>query len=122
LVTSPDLLSVRSTADALQILKKMKIDPNKVMLIVNTNFKEHPLKRESIVSIIGQYNIAEIPYDNSTVIQAMQTGVPLLMTTPKSEISLAISELAYRLSSNVMENQGKDITSPFLDKIKKLVS
>jgi pilus assembly protein CpaE len=122
LVTAPEILSVRSTADALQILLKMNIDPQKIMVVVNNNFREYPLQLDTIISIIGEHENAEIPFDSSSVIQSIQTGKPLLTMAPKSEPSLAISTIAYRLSSTAMENQGTEHSSPFLDKIRKLVS
>jgi pilus assembly protein CpaE len=122
LVTAPDILSVRSTADALRIFKKMKIDPQKIMVVLNYTVKEYTLPPEMITPIIGNYQIVSIPYDSGCVMQSIQSGKPLLTLMPKSKASLAISALAYRLSSNAIKSEDTEHPSAFLTKIKKMVS
>jgi pilus assembly protein CpaE len=122
LVTAPDILSIRSAADALRIFKKMNIDSQKIMVALNYIVKEYTSPLEMITPIIGKYQIVEIPHDSSSVMQSLQSGKPLLTEMPKSKVSLAITSLAYQLSSKDMESQEKEHPSAFLARIKKMMS
>jgi pilus assembly protein CpaE len=96
---APELASVKSTYDLLQIFDRLNIDPAKVFPVINTTFSAPPLQVKSIESALHRQVAAEIPYDSESVIQSINKGKPVLMAEPKSPISLAITELAQKLTS-----------------------
>ncbi len=107
LTLSPELASVRTALDAIQIFDKLGYDPAKVLPVVNCNFTADRLPLKRIESALKKPVYAEIPYDSPLFIQAIHSGRPFMVTEPKSDVGLALTTLAYKLSSSEMEAVGK---------------
>jgi pilus assembly protein CpaE len=121
LTLAPEMASVKASTDALRIFEKLGIDPQKVLLVINHTFPSHPLPASKIVPVLNNHPAVEIPFDGDGFVQAILSGVPLLLSSPKSEAGLAITKLAYRLSMKEMEKNQKARSSPLLEGIRKLV-
>ena len=63
----------------------------------------------------------EIPFDSDAFVKAIQNGKPMVIASPKSKATVAITRLAYELSSKTMEDQKKGYSSAFLDSVRKLI-
>jgi len=120
LLLAPELVSVKAAYDAMQIFEKFNIDPSKILLVVNNIFPEHPLPLEKIAAGLKKDISATIPYDGNAFIQNLNTGYPIILAAPRSEASLAILSLAYKLSSKEMESDKITRPSPFLETIRKI--
>jgi pilus assembly protein CpaE len=107
LMLSPELASVRAALDAMQIFDKLGYDPGKVLPVVNCNFTADRLPLKRIESTLKKPVFAEIPYDSPLFIQAIHSGRPFITTDPKSDVGLAVTTLAYKLSSSEMETVKK---------------
>jgi len=107
LMLSPELASVRAALDAMQIFEKLGYDPGKVLPVVNCNFTADRLPLKRIESALKKPVFAEIPYDSPLFIQAIHSGRPFITTDPKSDVGLALTNLAYKLSSSEMETVKK---------------
>lgn len=107
LTLSPELASVRAALDAMQIFEKMGYDPGKVLPVVSCNFTADRLPLKRIESTLKKPVYAEIPYDSPLLIQAIHSGRPFIISEPKSDVGLAVTTLAYKLSSSEMEAVGK---------------
>ncbi len=99
LMLSPELASVKSAIDAIEIFDRMGFAPEKVILIVNDTFPSQHIQLNKISQALGNRTLLEIPYDSSAMIQSINIGKPLMMTSPKSEISQVILNLASKFSS-----------------------
>jgi pilus assembly protein CpaE len=107
LMLAPELASVRAALDAMQIFEKLGYDPAKVLPVVSCNFTADRLPLKRIESALKKPVYIEIPYDSPLFIQAIHSGRPFMVTDPKSEVGLALTTLAYKLSSSEMESAGK---------------
>ena len=107
LTLSPELASVRAALDAMQIFEKLGYDSAKVLPVVDCNFTADRLPLKRIESALKKTVYAEISYDSPLFIQAIHSGRPFMVTDPKSDVGLALTTLAYKLSSTEMEAAGK---------------
>ena len=94
LVLSPELASVKSAIDAIRIFEEMGFAREKVVPVVNHIFPAHYMLMNKISQVLGNRDLLEIPYDSPAVIQAINLGKPIVMTSPNSEMSQAFVELA----------------------------
>ena len=119
LTLAPDLASVKSATDALEIFTRMDIDLNKVVPVVNNVFAEHRLPTSKIIPVLRNRPVVEIPHDPGGFVQAILTGKPLVATAPKSEAGLALISLAYRLSTKAMAGKKKNLSNPMQELMRK---
>lgn len=119
LTLAPDLASVKSATDALEIFNKMDIDLQKIVPVINNTFLEHRLPTSKIVPVLRNRPIVEIAHDNGGFIQAILTGKPLITTAPKSEAGMSLISLAYRLSTKAMSGKKKNLSNPLQEMIHK---
>jgi pilus assembly protein CpaE len=120
LMLAPELASVKSAADAMQIFTQMGMPAEKIVLVVNNTFPNHHTPLNKYASIFGDKPMHEIPYDTTNFIKAINAGEPILLAAPKSEASLAISSLAYKLSAKQMETNKLKQTSQLLESVRRL--
>jgi pilus assembly protein CpaE len=99
LMLSPEFASVKSALDALGIFEKMGFASEKIIPIVNDIFPSQHMLLNKISQVLGNRTLLEIPYDSSSIILSINTGKPFMMTSPKSEISQVILNLAKKFSS-----------------------
>jgi pilus assembly protein CpaE len=106
LMLAPEFASVKSALDAIGIFEGMGIEAEKIYPIVNDIFPSQHMLLNKISQVLGNRILFEIPYDSPAMIQSINLGKPLMMTSPKSEISQAVLSLASKFSSK------KVITTP----------
>jgi len=119
LTLAPDLASVKSATDALEIFSRMDIDLNKVVPVVNSVFAEHRLPTSKIIPVLRNRPVVELPHDPGGFVQAILTGKPLVATAPKSDAGLALISLAYRLSTKAMAGKKKNLSNPLQELMRK---
>ena len=90
------------------------------MPIVNWTFPVDPKILRRIEQVLQVEFGGEIPYDSPTVLQALNTGRPLVMGGPKPGASEAIYKVAYRLSRKKMEPVSGGNPSPILTQVRDL--
>ena len=120
LVLAPELASVNASYQAMKVFDDLGFPPGKILLIVNHSITSSSLEVEKISAGLKKQILVEIPYDGWNIVKAITQGVPYLISSPKSETSMAISTLAYRLSSSEMESKKAEETNPQLDSIRKI--
>jgi pilus assembly protein CpaE len=119
LVLAPEIASVKSAGDALEIFEQLGHDLSRVLLVINNIFPSQWLPVKKIVPVLKNRPAFEIPYDSDGFVRSIITGEPLITTAPKSEAGLAIIALAYKLSLKHMETEKKAVSTPLLDWIRK---
>ncbi len=107
LLLAPDFASIKSAMDAIEIFKSMGFESNKIVPIVNNSFPAQHLPLNKISQFLGNRTLLEIHYDSSLFIQGINSGKPILMTSPKSEVSKVFLSLASKFSSRNSTLSGK---------------
>ncbi len=93
LVLSPDMASLQSTALALQGLTRLGMSENKISLVVNQVVPQYPLPLKTIQKAVKRSIAAKIPFEPD-MIRAVNSGQPLLLSSPKSAGAAAIARFA----------------------------
>ena len=119
LVLAPEIASVKSAADALEIFEQLGYNLEKVLLVINNIFPTQWLVAKKIVPVLKNRTAYEVPYDSDGFVRAIITGEPLVSTAPKSEAGQAIISLADKLGQKQMESSSKSHSSPLLDWVRK---
>lgn len=93
LVLSPDLPSLQSTAIALQRLAQAGVSKSKIELVVNQVLPSSALPMDTIQNAVKRPIAANIPFEPD-MIKAVNSGKPLLLSSPKCPGAAAIARLA----------------------------
>jgi pilus assembly protein CpaE len=94
LVTVPNISSIRATKKALGVFRDLGYAPDKVRVIVNRVGKKDPIKAEAIEKTIHYPVSWVIPNNYPAVIEAINTGIPLLNHKGGSNVAKSIQDLA----------------------------
>jgi pilus assembly protein CpaE len=117
LLFTPELASVKSTTDSLQLFKEFGYVSGKVQPVANWTFPAAPLLLSRIIQKLEVSLFGEVPYDSSGFIQAVNTGRPPVITAPNSPAAWAIYQLAYKISAADMKAMNIKSDSPLLKKL-----
>lgn len=96
LVLAPDMPSLQSVAVALQGLVRLGVADNKIVVVVNNILPHGGLPLEIIQKTLKRPILASIPYD-ADMAKAVNSGKPLLLSSPQSATAAAIAKLANSL-------------------------
>lgn len=94
LVTVPNISSLRAAKKVLGAFKDLDYVRDKVRLVVNRTDKKDPIKSEEIEKTLHHQISWMIPNDYPTVIEAINTGIPLVSRKGTSKVAKSIKELA----------------------------
>jgi pilus assembly protein CpaE len=98
LVFSPDMPSLQSVAMALQGLPRLGVADTKIVLVVNNTIPKGGLPPEIIQKTVKRPILTGIPYEPE-MIKAVNSGKPLLLSSPQAPAAAAIAKLATLLLS-----------------------
>jgi pilus assembly protein CpaE len=98
LLTAPDLASVRSATNALNVFKSLGYPDDKVQLVLNWNFSTSGLARKEIEKVLQKPVSVVIPNLPDSLVMAITLGKPVVLEKDKPEAAL-FEDLAYLWSS-----------------------
>jgi len=98
LVFSPDLASIKSTTDAIEILLEIGVPASKLVAVANWIFPINPLLLQRVKPALKVTLAGEIPYDGLSFGKSINTGRPLMIDNPESAAAAEIRLLAKFLS------------------------
>jgi pilus assembly protein CpaE len=109
LLVTPELASLKAAVDALHVFERLGYGPDHILPVINSTFPQPGLSQRNIESALGRKVAALIPHGHNSFIQAINNGQPVVSANPTSQASLALTNLAYKLTSARME---KSVTGP----------
>jgi Flp pilus assembly CpaE family ATPase len=92
------MASIRATAAALDAYKKLGYAAEKIQPILNATFPRSSLGREKIESAMGMEFVANFPYVADQVVEAINTGRPLVLEKPQEPLSALLEDFAFFIS------------------------
>jgi pilus assembly protein CpaE len=98
LVLTPEMASLQSTALLLQTLTRLEVPEQRISLVVNQPFPQYPLPVDAIQKVLKRTIAVSIPFE-SELVKAVNSGQPLVLSSPKSAGAAAIARLANSLLS-----------------------
>ena len=97
-VTVPNISSIRATRKTLDAFRDLGYAPDKVKVIVNRASKKDRIKADEIEKTLSYPVSFVIPNNYPAVIEAINTGIPLVDHKGDSNVAKSILELANDLS------------------------
>jgi len=98
LVITPDILSVYQTKWSLDTLQFLNFPLQMVKVILNRAESLSSISWQDIKSSLPCELIARIPSEGRAVMQAVNKGIPVVIDSPRSKVSLAVTKLVDSLT------------------------
>lgn len=118
LVTDLSVTSVKNARLALSVLEVLKIDPERVILVANHRDTGSKLERAYAEQFLKTPIAVEVPHDSDIVSGAVGSGVPFAVSSPQSEVSQRILDIAALIAprdiprtSQTASSQSTDVDS-----------
>src|SRR5215510_3612278 len=93
-VTEMDVPSLKSAHRAFELFDRMQIYPNKIRLVLNRYVKNKLMSLESVEKTLGMKVFWTLPNDYPTAIAALNQGLSIMDTEPKSALARSYEGLA----------------------------
>jgi pilus assembly protein CpaE len=93
-VTEMDVPSLKSAHRAFELFDRMQIYPNKIRLVLNRYVKNKLMSLESVEKTLGMKIFWTLPNDYPTAIAALNQGLSIIETEPKSALAKSYEGLA----------------------------
>jgi pilus assembly protein CpaE len=104
LVVTPDLATLKSAKACLEVMASLNVT-QKISVVLNRHNLKMGIKADDVEKILGVKICRQIPNDEDVVTQAVNKGLPFVLTHSAATISQSIAELAERLLDNNTHTQ-----------------
>lgn len=111
LVTSYNLSAVRGTKATLLMLEALGVDPDRVDVVLNHTRARTNYRREDIEEILGRRILVDLPYD-PRVDPSLDSGVPIVVAEPRSELARRLSGLAEVIAAPAISAETDAVALP----------
>jgi CheY-like chemotaxis protein len=101
LVMAPEVASLRTTLNALEIYDRLGIDPAKVKIVLNHNSSNLAIKQSQLEKVLKRPPDFILPFEAGEVNRALNFGQPFILSNPELPICLDLESMAYQLSSEI---------------------
>jgi pilus assembly protein CpaE len=98
LILVPEVASIQAAAITLQAFRSLGLSEEAIVPIVNHTFAKGGLSLGTIQNALKRPIKAVIPHEAELLIQAINSGTPLVLSQPSSAMATAIQKLASVLS------------------------
>ncbi|MFC4557608.1 CpaE family protein [Virgibacillus kekensis] len=95
-VTTPGMISLKNARLMIETLDALGMK-DKVRLVVNQSTAPSAVKAGNIAELTKVSEIFHLPYDLKNTAQALDTGMPIVISNPKLEYAKAIERMAKKL-------------------------
>ncbi len=114
---APDLASLKAAADALHVFKQLDYNKDHIFPVFNNIFPRSTLTLRDVETALGRKGIASLPFAQETIVEAINTGTPFVVSRPALPISKAIAKLAYTFSPQELKDHPPQPLSPLLTQL-----
>jgi pilus assembly protein CpaE len=110
LMLTPELASLKAGRTALELFDSLGYSHDRIHAVLNWTFPKRGLPQRNIEDALTVPMAAVLPYEQTAFVDAINTGVPLVIGNPTLRPALEIQRLALQLSGPNM--QGRVATPP----------
>ena len=89
-----DLLTVKNTKLALEIMQSLGYADEKIMLVLNRSTPEGGIEAKEVETTLKRTFATAIPTDGKTVVGALNKGIPFVLSHPAAAVSQQITSIA----------------------------
>lgn len=94
LIATLDVPSLRNAKVALETMRDLQYDMDKVRLVINRATGEMGIRADEVEDYLEHPVAARIPSEGRVVVSSVNEGVPYVISHPESQVAAAIRELA----------------------------
>lgn len=98
MVTALDILTVKNIKLALEAIRLLNYEPQKIKIVLNRLFTENNISIKDLEAHLNLPIPHSIPNDGKLVVGSCNLGIPFVMSHPRAHISKAILKLAQELA------------------------
>lgn len=109
-VTAPDVASVHATSRAFDVFDDLGYPRDRVFLMLNWTFQSRGLPRKDIESALRHPVDAVIPFASEHLVDAINTGSPVVAKAGEEPLTILFEDLAFALSKD--EHKAYQPTTP----------
>lgn len=110
-----DVPTVRNVRRSLNLFEQLGYSRDKIRLVVNRQQKKTKVTSEDLEETAETDVFWQIPNDYKTVIDAIDSGVPAVIQSPRSKISRSIEEMSQELVRQLSVSSRNDAASDHED-------
>jgi len=121
LLLTPEIACLKVTTAALDVFQALEYPPQKLIAVLNWPFARGGLPQKNVEAALHTPLGMVIPHERALFVEAINRGVPLVLSHPEAPASLALQQLAYRLSGKQPPAQKAKAPSGMLLRVQELV-
>lgn len=121
LLLSPEIASLKVATAALDVFHALEYSSQKLVAVLNWPFVQGGLPQKNIEASLRMPLEMVIPHERTLFVEAINRGMPLVLSHPEAPASLALQKLAYRLGGNQTPVQASKAPSGMLLRVQELV-
>ena len=118
LVLAPELASLKTTRTTLDILSSLGYSNDRIATVLNCIFPRRGLPQVRIEDALGIPMDLVIPYDQVGFVDAINSGIPYVVTQPAERTAMEIHKFTYKLSAMDMPDDADTPASELVQKVK----
>lgn len=97
-IVTPELMSIRSAVQMMAVFQSLAIPPERWHFLLNRPLDAGDLPTAAVERTLHRQIFQALPNNGTRVLEANNQGVPLVRSQPNQPFSLAVEELALRIS------------------------
>lgn len=99
LMLTPELASLKAARTALDIFESLGYEKEKITAVLNHTFLKGSLPEKNIESALAVPIDLLLTYEPAAFVNAVNTGIPVVIDQPQMRASLEIQKFAYQISA-----------------------
>ena len=118
LVLTPELASLKATRTALDVFESLGYSGERLVAVLNQTFPKKGISSDSIEDFLALPLTMTVPYERSAFVEAINRGVPYVLSHSTAKTSMEIQKFAYQISAADMEGTNDLPASTTLERVK----
>lgn len=107
MITTPEISTLRNIKASILTLHELNFPKNKIKVILNKADSSSQIKNKDVQSTLGQSLYGVIDADYKLAIQSLNSGIPIVTSKPRSNISHSFEILAKKINEELGEDLAK---------------
>ena len=107
MVTTPEISTLRNIKASILTLHELNFPKNKIKVLLNRADSSSQIKNKDVESTLGQDLYASIDADYKLATLSLNSGIPIVISKPRSAVGKSFGALAKKIVSEFGTNSSK---------------
>jgi len=122
MVLAPELASLKASRTTLDIWQSLGYSHDRIATVLNWTFPKKGLPQTNIEKALGMPMDLVLPYGQTALVDAINTGIPYVLSHTTARLSVEIQKFAYRISAMDMHEPLDEPASQMLQRVRTILS